>query len=83
MAETQEMYEQMRAGLIDENAPSTDRLGVTQEPLIDEIDCLIISPLHAMLRLFDLIIKLIIFLRAGIWKFSDSAKLPSPFFQKG
>ena len=44
------------------------RLGVTQEPLIDA-DLQMISPLHTMLRTWDFIIKLIGFLRAGIYIF--------------
>ena len=50
------------------------RLGVTQEPLIDA-DLQMISPLHTMLRTWDVIIKLICFLRAGIYIFSTEPNI--------
>ena len=47
------------------------RKGVTNEPLVKE-DISFVSPLHALLRTFDFCMKLINFLRAGIFKWSES-----------
>ena len=82
MEQTQEIYDKIKSGAIAEDAPSKERLGVTQEPLIAE-EILILSPLHVMLRLFDFLVRLIILLNAGIFTFSDNKNVLNrlyPFF---
>lgn len=71
MEQTQKIYDQILSGLISQKAASADRLGVTQAPMLKE-EILIISSLHVMLRLFDFIVKLIVLLRAGIYRWSDT-----------
>eukprot|EP00112_Aurelia_sp_Birch-Aquarium-sp1_P022767 Seg653.3 transcript_id=Seg653.3/GoldUCD/mRNA.D3Y31 product="hypothetical protein" protein_id=Seg653.3/GoldUCD/D3Y31 len=47
------------------------RKGLTQEPIVKE-NIAIISPLHALLRTFDFCCKITQFLKAGIFKWTES-----------
>ena len=57
------------------------RMGVTQEPLIDFDQISMLSPLHSFMRFFDMILKIIYHLNAGIFKWSDDKNVLGSSFQ--
>ena len=57
------------------------RMGVTQEPLIEFDQISMLSPLHAFMRFFDTLLKIIYHLNAGIFKWSDDKNVLGSSFQ--
>lgn len=51
---------------------SDKRQGLTQRPIVDEEDLSFVSPLHAILRTFDMLLKLIYRLNAAVYMWSYS-----------
>ena len=82
LQQAQDIYDEMN---IDGNmtGKSELRFGVTQQPLLTDHDQMVmmVSPLHALLRTFDFIIKLISLLRAGITVWSENKNQLGRSFQ--
>ena len=74
LQQTHNIYEEMNVSgrMI---GSSQSRLGVTQQPLLNEEHMvLMVSPLHALLRTFDFVLKLLVLLRANIDVWTENKK---------
>ena len=78
----QDIWRKLTSGeLIKRSHDQHVRMGVTQEPLIDFDQISMLSPLHAFMRFFDTILKIIYHLNAGIFKWSDDKNVLGSSFQ--
>ena len=74
LSETMDDYERLLLpdGTVDTTASYADRKGLTQMPLVSDDSVISVSPLHALLRCFDFVKKLLYYLNAGIFQWTRS-----------
>ena len=75
-AQITEIWNKLSSGQLKKRPHDQDvRMGVTRESLIDLESIASISPLHALLRFFDFLLKIIYHLNANIFNWSEEKKV--------
>ena len=78
----QEIWRKLTSGeLIKRPHDQSIRMGVTQEPLIAFEQISMLSPLHGGMRFFETVLRLIYYLHAGVFKWSEDKNVLGSKFQ--